>query len=305
MSNTTNRYFLGVVKLNLPFRVEQVELAPLVFVPAFIVTLYILAGIAALIHGPAEPAPQEVAESVEEDIQEKPSGIKVSNLVNDVSVEGGEIDLAGADTERMIPKLTEYYNKNHDCIGWLKIDDTVIDYPVLQNKEDNGYYVYRDFNKKEDDTGCIVMDADAEFGTGTKANNYEDGSKPSTNMIIGGHNMRNGSMFGNLDLFRKQSYTQQHNIIKFSTLYEEREYEIIAVFLSQIYMPDQKNVFRYYTFYEANSKEEFDDFIKNIKKLQMFDTGVTAEYGDELITLNTCTYHVADGRLVVVGKRIK
>ena len=304
MSNTTNRYFLGVVKLNLPFRVEQVELAPLVFVPAFIVTIYIFAGLAALIHGSAEPA-AEVAEAAEEEVQEKPSGIKVNNLVNDVSVEGGEIDLSGADTERMIPKLTEYYNKNHDCIGWLKIDDTVIDYPVMQNKDDNGYYVYRNFEKKDDQTGCIVMDSDAEFGTGTKANNYEDGSRPSTNMIIGGHNMRNGSMFGNLDLFRKQAYTQQHNIIKFSTLYEEREYEIMSVFLSQIYMPDQKNVFRYYTFYEANSKEEFDDFIKNIKKLQMFDTGVTAEYGDELITLNTCTYHVTDGRLVVVGKRIK
>ena len=360
MSNTTNRYFLGVVKLNLPFRVEQVELAPLVFVPAIIITLSILAAAAAFIHGPAEPVYQEsvkqevagremavarASEVKEEREEEKPSGIRLNYLVSDLSAKGGEIDtiraegedadpatgengdtdlsgadsggteetsagsteidLMSADVSRMIPRLTEYYNRNHDCVGWLKVDNTIIDYPVMQKKDDNGYYVYRDFNKKQDQTGCIVMDSDAEYGTGTRVNGYQDGSRPSTNIIIGGHNMRNGSMFGNLDLFRDRSYEQSHSIIRFSTLYEEREYKIVSVFLSQIYPSGQQNVFRYYTFYDAYSREEFDNFISNIKKLQLYDTGVSAEYGDELITLNTCTYHVKNGRLVVVGKRIR
>ena len=117
--------------------------------------------------------------------------------------------------------------------------------------------------------------------------------------------MRNGTMFGDLDKFRDKSFTSKHNIIKLSSLYEEREYEIVSVFLSQIYPADKTDVFKYYKFYEADTQEEFDEFYNNIKKLQLFDTGVTAKYGDDFLTLNTCTYHVEDGRMVVVAKRIR
>ncbi len=298
MSNTTNRYFLGVVKLNLPFRVERVELAPLVFVPAFVITIYILAAIASLFHTPET--------NIDNISKEEPSGIKVSNLIdNSVSSEvASDILVGDVRPEDMLPDLREYYNKNNDCIGWLKIDGMKIDYPVMQ-KDDDSFYVNRNFDGVDDNSGSIVMDSRSEFGTGTKAADYKDGTKPYTNLIIGGHNMRNGSMFGDLDNFRKQDFEKKHNIIKFSTLYEEREYEIVAAFLSQIYNADQTDVFKYYNFFNTDSEEEFNDFIKNIKKLQLYDTGVTAEYGDELITLHTCTYHVENGRMVVVGKRIK
>ncbi len=301
MGNTTNRVFLGVVKLNLPLRVERVELAPLVFVPAFIITIYIVAFIASLLHAPAAPKPEPVEAA-------KPSGIKVSNTVLD----GLQTELAADDLmagvksdEDILPDLKEWHAKNEDCIGWLKVDGMKIDYPIMQRKSDDSFYVYRNFDGKDDDTGCIVLDALSEIGTGLKSEEYKDGTKPSTNLLIGGHNMRNGSMFGDLDKVRDKKFTAEHNIIKLSSLYEEREYEIVSVFLSQIYSANQTNVFKYYKFYEAESKEEFDDFIKNIKKLQLFDTGVTAEYGDELLTLNTCTYHVENGRMVVVAKRIK
>ncbi|MBR4718936.1 MAG: class B sortase [Lachnospiraceae bacterium] len=205
----------------------------------------------------------------------------------------------------MLPDLASYYEKNNDCIGWLKVDGMVIDYPVMQTPDNEDYYLDRDFDGNESSAGSLIMDTDSVVGDGTKVKDYKDGTKPSTNLIIHGHNMRNGSMFGDLDKYRDQSFEKQHSLIRFSSLYEEREYEIISVFLSQVYKATQTDVFKYYKFFEANNEAEFDDFYKNIKKLQMYDTGVTAEYGDEFITLSVCAYHVENGRLVVVGKRIK
>lgn len=305
MSNTTNRYFLGVVKLNLPFRVEQVELAPLVFVPIFVVTIYLLAGIAALIHGPETP--EQVAQAEEQD-REVPTGIQVNNTVGvDMRTQLSEDDLLfGTKTEEdMLPTLADYYSKNKDTIGWLKIDGMVIDYPVMQTPNDEEYYLDRDFNGKTSSAGSLIMDTDSVVGDGTAECDYTDGTRPSTNLIIHGHNMRNGSMFGDLDKFRKQDFEKKHSIIKFDSLYEEREYEIISVFLSQVYLMSQTDVFKYYKFFQADTQAEFDDWYKNIKKLQLYDTGVTAEFGDEFITLSVCAYHVENGRLVVVGKRIK
>ena len=301
MGNTTNRYFLGVVKLNVPFRVERVELAPLVFVPVFIITIFTIALLASLLHKPA-PKP------VEEVKVEKPSGIQVSNMVaGRINTDLDEDDLMYGykSVDDMLPTIQEWYKKNSDCIGWLKIDDMVIDYPVMQTLNNEEYYLDRDFDGNPSSAGCLILDTDSVVGEGTKAADYKDGTKPSTNLIIHGHNMRNGSMFGDLDKYRKQDFEKQHSIIKFSSLYENREYEIVSVFLSQVYKKTQTDVFKYYKFFEANTQEEFDDFYKNIKKLQLYDTGVTAEFGDEFITLSVCTYHVENGRLVVVGKRIK
>lgn len=299
MGNTTNRFFLGVVKLNLPFRVERVELAPLVFVPAFIITIYLIAFIASLSYKP-EPVVSQPAK--------KPSGIKVSNTAAaqlETRMDEDDILFGEKTPEDMLPKMRSYYEKNNDCVGWLKVDDMVIDYPVMQTPENEDYYLDRNFEGNPDQAGCLIMDTDSVVGDGTKEHDYMDGTKPSTNLIIHGHNMRNGSMFGDLDKYRKQDFERSHNIIKFCSLYEEREYEVISVFLSQVYMAKQTDVFKYYKFFEAYTPEEFDDFYKNIKKLQLYDTGVTAEFGDEFITLSVCAYHVENGRLVVVGKRIK
>lgn len=205
---------------------------------------------------------------------------------------------------QMTPTMSELYNLNPDVIGYLKVDGMVIDYPVMQTPDDEEYYLNRDFDGKYSAYGCILADTDAVIGSGTRANNYADGTKPSTNIILHGHNMKNGTMFGSLDNYRDQSFEKTHSIIKFESLYEEREYEICAVFLSQVYKKTDE-CFKYYKFFQANTQEEFDDFYNNIKDLSMYDTGVEAAFGDEFITLSVCAYHVENGRLVVVGKRIK
>lgn len=204
----------------------------------------------------------------------------------------------------ILPKYKELYEINPDLIGWLTIDGTVIDYPVMQTMEDECYYLQLDFYGEPNQNGCLILDTDSTSGTGTKACDYKNGTAPSTNLIIHGHTMKSGEMFGNLKLYADEEYGREHNIICYDSLYEEREYELIAVFYSQVYY-ESDNVFKYYKFFQADTQEEFDDWYENIKAMSLYDTGVTAQFGDEFLTLSCCSYHVEDGRFVVVGKRTK
>ncbi len=189
----------------------------------------------------------------------------------------------------ILKKYQDLYEKNQDMVGWLSIEGMQIDYPVMRC-EDGEYYLHHDFYGEEDKYGCLFVKEEADVDT------------PGTNFIIYGHNMKDGSMFGDLDLYREEEFFKEHREISFDTLYEERTYEIMAVFLSQVYENDQ-DVFKYYQFYEAKTPEEFDTFYENVKKLSFYNTEVEAEYGDTFLTLSTCTYHVEDGRLVIVAKK--
>lgn len=228
--------------------------------------------------------------------------IELENNLDEEDEKTHEVTLPQAE---MLYSMSQLYELNDDTIGWLTIDDTNIDYPVMQSMEDEEYYLDRGFDKEYNSNGCLIMDTDSVVGSGTKDNDYADGTLPSTNLIIHGHHMKNGEMFGNLDKFKDVKYFKDHRTIEFSSLYENREYEICAVFLSQVYLKTQTDVFKFYNFFQADTEEEFNDFYDNIKKLSLYDTGVTAKYGDEFITLSVCAYHVENGRLVVVGKRIK
>lgn len=190
----------------------------------------------------------------------------------------------------VLEKYRALYQENGDLVGWLSIEGTDIDYPVMQ-REDDEYYLHHDFYGEESRYGCLYVKGQADVDT------------PGTNFIIYGHNMKDGSMFGDLDLYRKESFWREHPRISFDTLYEERTYEIIAVFRSRVYQPEE-DVFKYYQFYQADNQEEFSWFYENIKELSLYDTGVTAAFGDTFLTLSTCAYHVEDGRFVVVAKAI-
>jgi len=117
--------------------------------------------------------------------------------------------------------------------------------------------------------------------------------------------MKNGDMFGNLDKYRQQEYEVNHNIIKLTTLYEEREYEIMAVCLSQVFLKTQTDVFKYYKFIDATSENEFESNMNEMAQMSLYDTGIKAKYGDKLITLSTCDSSEANGRFVVVAKKKK
>ncbi|MGN0132535.1 MAG: class B sortase [Lachnospiraceae bacterium] len=203
----------------------------------------------------------------------------------------------------ILPEYQDLYEKNQDLIGWLSIEGTNIDYPVMQTMEDETYYLNRGFDKNENRNGCLIMDTDSNVGVGDREHAYQNGTEPSSNLIIHGHTMKSGDMFGNLNLYADETYGAGHSVICFDSLYEHRRYELIAVFYSQVYYADQ-DVFKYYKFFQADTQAEFDDWYENIKAMSLYDTGVTAQFGDEFITLSCCSYHLEDGRFVVVGKRI-
>ena len=193
-------------------------------------------------------------------------------------------------TERML-KIEALQQENSDIIGWLEIPNTNINYPVLQGK-DNSYYMTHNYKKRYSKEGSLFLDKDYDW------------SVPSSNLLIYGHNNRGtNEMFCQLLDYKKESFYNSHKTIRFTTKDEDKEYEILSVFLSRVYYKSEKNVFRYYYFINANSKEEFDEYIENCKKASLYETGITAEYGEQLITLSTCDFYVKDGRLVVVAKK--
>jgi len=191
----------------------------------------------------------------------------------------------------MLPQYEEMYQKNPDLIGWIKIENTAIDYPVMQNQQDGEYYLHRNFNKEYEYSGLPFLDKRC------------DVNNPSTNMIIYGHNMKSETMFSSLTNYKDVNYYKEHPVIRFDTLYEEQEYEIFAVILSKVYKKTD-NTFKFYQFVNADTKEEFAQYRNNIKKLALYDTGIQARYGDQLLTLVTCSYHTENGRLAVLAKKL-
>lgn len=217
-----------------------------------------------------------------------------STVSMESSMESSPEDLTPTtETVSLIPNpYAESFLANEDMAGWLVIPGTNVDYPIMWTPGDENYYLYRDFEENNNANGSLILDTDSSL-------------KPlTTNLIIHGHNMKSGAMFGNLMDYEDEDYYKEHSQILLYTEECLRNYEIIAVFRSQVYKKTD-DVFKFYKFFEANTEEEFYDFYDNIKELSLYDTGVTAEYGDHFITLSTCAYHVENGRFVVVAKEIE
>lgn len=236
--------------------------------------------------------------------EEMESEAKMEELRVELGTESAEEDIEEPEvqpssTPTPTPKPLEknpyadLFVQNGDMAFWLVVDGTVIDYPVMQTPEDENYYLERDFEGNEDKAGCLLLDTDSPL--------Y--GENPTTNLIIHGHNMKAGTMFGGLMQYEDENYCAEHKHMEIYTRTDKREYEVISVFYSQVYYPTDM-VFKYYNFFQADNELEFNYFYDNIKEMSMYDTGVTAELGDHFLTLSTCAYHVEDGRFVVVAKEI-
>lgn len=224
---------------------------------------------------------------------ERMARLKENTVVNGMYADE-EIEITTGEEKKTLKILDQYkslYNSNKTLIGWLNIADTIIDYPVMQT-DDNEYYLNHNIQLEEDRNGALFLDSNCDI------------TNPGTNFIIYGHNMKSGKMFGSLDKYADQSFYEKHKEIRFDTIYEEGTYEVMYVFRSRVYQQDEI-VFKYYQFYDANSEEEFQSYMKEMEALSLYDTGVKAEYGDHLLTLSTCDYEEKDGRFVVVAKRVK
>ena len=227
------------------------------------------------------------------DLKDKYASIAASSAVNSGSEPEGPLytlDSPTQENKEILEKYKNLFNQNKKLIGWVKIADTNIDYPVMQTS-DNEYYLDHNLNQEYDKNGSIFMDKDC------------DVLKPSTNFILYGHHMKSGKMFGKLHLYESEEYYKKHPYIQFDTIYEEGLYEIMYVFRSRVY-GETEIVFKYYQFIDADSEQEFNSYMEEMASMSFYDTGVTARFGDQLLTLSTCDYEETNGRFVVVAKKI-
>ncbi len=278
------------------------------------------------------------------------------------------------ETREILPEFNEILSVNPYVSGWLKINDTLIDQPVVYTPKSQNYFLHRALDGSSSESGTLFI-----------ANIWREGYH---NTLIYGHNMKDGGGFGSLSKYASEDYGRSHAVIEFDTLFEKREYELLGVFYSAIDeeeletdelrkerdreieeesierkeeeeaskeaseeaeeepseateeapLPEEtpseepvvltledlhldedfgdidvyreekdqdmeKGEFRYYYYTDLTYKEDYDYFLENVKNDSLYDTGVEAEWGDELLTLSTCSYHTKNGRFVVVAKR--
>ena len=205
------------------------------------------------------------------------------------TTEATEETVAVTDENGMLLGYSELYEMNSDVVGWIKMEGTKLDYPVMQTPESTDFYLYRNFDKEQSTRGSIY------------AREVCDINEPSDNITLYGHNMADGSMFACLNDYVNKEAWEYNSLIFFDTLYEYHTYKIFAVFKTTANLGEG---FTYHQFVDAENEEEFNEFVQTCKDLAFYDTGITPEYGDKLICLSTCEYTLENGRLVVAAVRI-
>ena len=215
--------------------------------------------------------------------------IEISQVIDTIDIP--DIDITPKTTERML-QVIELQKENPEVVGWLEIEGTNISYPVCQ-ADNNDYYLTHSYKKEKVTGGSLFLDKDYDF------------TIPSSNLLIYGHRNTKGLLFEDLIKYQDKDFYNDHKTIRFTTATEDSTYEVMAAFNSRVYYQDETNVFRYYYFVNAENKSEYDEFVENCKKSSLYETGVTAEYGDQLLTLSTCEYSQKDGRFAVVARKIE
>ncbi|MDR1815817.1 MAG: class B sortase, partial [Clostridiales Family XIII bacterium] len=206
-------------------------------------------------------------------------------------------DEGGVQTELTYEDLLPYYKQlkaeNEDFVGWLRIPDTVIDYPVMQTKPPKNpeYYIDKNFKKEYQAAGSIF------------ASEISDVDRPSDAVILYGHHMKTGTMFGSMGDFLKQDFFDAHRDVIFDTMTGRNEYVIYGLFKTQVYTDDPAE-FAYYSVSDFTTQSAFDDFMKQVDaKLQISDAAMRPMLGDKILMLSTCEYSQENGRLVIVAVR--
>lgn len=222
-----------------------------------------------------------IVESIQNDPNYSAPGDDYANTYSTEGYEDG--------TPVLLPEYAPLYAMNNDMVGWLRIDGTKINYPVMQTPYAADYYLHRNFDREDSARGCLY------------ARESCDINLPSDNITIYGHNMADGSMFAGLSKYQDEDFWAQHSYITFDTLYEHHTYQIFAVFITTASVGEG---FAYHEFENAADAAEFDAFVGTCLDLSFYDTGILPEYGDKLICLSTCEYTQVNGRLVVVAVMI-
>lgn len=210
----------------------------------------------------------------------------------------------------MTDRARQLLRKNPDMIGWLKIDKTQVDYPVLldpggiqentpfygpESYYGNSYYIERDLDRSYKKSGTLFMDYRDNFGSSE--------SQQSENIVIYGHNMLDGSMFGDLRKYRNDySFYEKAPFIELSSNYKDYDYVIFAFLRTN---GGENAEFKYWNMEELDDKETFDYYVNTCNDLALIETGVDVKYGDKLLTLQTCGDQYDDERFLIIARRLR
>lgn len=209
-------------------------------------------------------------------------------------------------TLTMLPGAANLLELSPNVTGYISIPDTTIDYPLMQNKDDiegEEYFLEHDFYGNSSNLGSIYLDSRCNFDVVG-----EDGRRTepnSDNLIVYGHNMRDGSMFGNLKNYSEQDgYYEKHPLIEINSNYKKYTYKIYGYFIADA-VDTTDTRFEYWNYIDFQDENEFYGYVNEIKRRSLILTNVDVKYGDSLLTLSTCNYTVSNGRLVICARLLR
>lgn len=204
---------------------------------------------------------------------------------------------AEGETTSVPAEYQEYYNRNNDFVGWIKIDGTEIDYPVVQ-ADDNDYYLNHNFDKEKESRGTIFMDYTS------------DPNLEYMNTVIHGHNWLDDTVFSELPQYSDIDYYREHPVIEYNTRTEMHKWKIFAVFITTA-SADEDNGYVFNYVYPDMGGINFDGYMAEINKRTLYYTGVDVNENDKILTLSTCTREVdtrsyrADCRIVILARMVR
>lgn len=190
---------------------------------------------------------------------------------------------------KILPEFKELYEKNPDIAGWMTIEGTKLDYPVMYKPDSKDFYLRKNFYGKKASHGCLYIQETCEV------------FPSSDQLVVYGHNMKDGSMFACLKGYLEADFYKAHPVIRFDTLQESGEYEVFSVFTTTASIGKG---FKFHTYIDLTSEEVFREFVDTCKEMSVYDTGVAPQFGDQFLSLVTCEYTQTNGRLVVIARKI-
>lgn len=181
------------------------------------------------------------------------------------------------------------HSQNADYAGWLNVGGTTIDYPVMWTPSDPDYYLRRAFDQSSSASGTPFIGEGADID--------------SDCLLIYGHEMHNGTMFGELDRYADAAFAAEKQPITIYTRTEMRTYEVFAAVRTRI-LGAQEEGYRYYNAAGPLDQAGFDALVGWLSQNALYNTGVTPAYGEQILILSTCSYHTENGRFLVAARRI-
>ena len=226
----------------------------------------------------AEIVTEDTTDATIEETIKKPNILKVSDFDNEVQAE----QTVYYTTYYEPHSISELISMNSECFGWISISGTNINYPVMHTPSNPQKYLNRNFYGEYSYSGTPFFDARC--------------SADSTNLIIYGHHMNNGTMFADLCNYTDYSYFTEHPTVVLETKDGAFVYSVFAVL--KVKSDDE-----WYRFTSALTKNRYNSMVEYAKEKSIYETGITPKYGQQILTLSTCYGNNQNDRILVLAAR--